>query len=102
MWFNDEDEEVVNKDKKRKQYKRKNNIEKEIEVKVKGGVKEIKVTTTKEGKKTVKKYKGKEAEEFLENLNDDDDIDINIDTKDHHKKIIILKKETKKDKIDKD
>ncbi len=102
VWFSDDDDVVVIKDKMRKHFKGKNNIEKEIEVKVKGGVKEVTVTTTKEGKKTVKKYKGKEAEEFLENLNDDDDIDINIDTKDHHKKIIILKKETKKDKIDKD
>ena len=102
VWFSDDDDVVVIKDKMKKHFKGKNNIEKEIEVKVKDGVKEVTVTTTKDGKKTVKKYKGKEAEEFLENLNDDDEIDIDIDTKDHHKKIIILKKETKKDKIDKD
>lgn len=75
-------------------------VEKTIDIKIKDGVKEVTVITTNDGKKTVNVYKGKEAEEYLENLDNDDDINIDIDDKDSVTKIIIIKKEkkTKKDK----
>jgi len=73
-------------------------VEKTIEVKIKDGKKEITVTTIRDGNKSVKIYKGKEADEFLKNHEDDDDITIDIEVKDSIGKTIIIKKEKKTDK----
>ena len=89
---------IILKGKMKKHFKSKGNDEKEIEVIVNNGVKEITVTITKNGKKSVKVYKGQEAEKFLENLDDNDEINVDINDKDNMTKIIIFKKEKKTDK----
>lgn len=75
-------------------------IEKKIIVSGENDKKIVKVTTTKDGKENTEIYEGKAADDYLEKMNSDKDIEINVDIKEENgkrvKKIIIEKEIDKK------
>ena len=98
-WVDKEGNVIILKDNMKKHFIDKDDLEnhKEIQVTVKDGITVVTVTETIEGKEVVNTFKGKEAEEYIENLKDTDNITIDIKDKDKVKTIIIEKK-TDKDK----
>ena len=75
-------------------------IEKKVIVSDEGGKKVVKVTTTEDDKENIEIYEGKAADEYLEKMKSENDIEVNVDVKEEEgktvKKIIIEKEVEKK------
>lgn len=75
-------------------------VGKKIKVELKDGNKKVTVTTTENGETKTETYEGEEADEYLEELEEENDFDIEMDFDDENdsdvKKIIIEKKKTEK------
>ena len=75
-------------------------IEKKVMVSDDGGKKIVKVTTNEGGKENIEIYEGKAADEYLEKMKSENEIEVNVDVKDEDgKKIktIIIEKEVEKE-----
>ncbi len=73
-------------------------IEKKVMVSDDGGKKIVKVTTNEDGKENIEVYEGKAADEYLEKMKSDNEIEVNVDVKEEDgKKVkkIIIEKELK-------
>lgn len=93
VYINDEDTDSIGEDVKQ--------IEKKIIVSSDDGKKVVKVTTNENGKENIEVYEGKAAEEYLDKMKDEKEIDAKVDVdKDSkgkkNKKIIIEKEEKTK------
>lgn len=93
VYINDEDTDSIGEDVKQ--------IEKKIIVSSDDGKKVVKVTTNENGKENIEVYEGKAAEEYLDKMKDEKEIDAKVDVdKDSKgkkiKKIIIEKEEKTK------
>jgi hypothetical protein len=73
-------------------------IEKKVIVSDEGGKKVVKVTTTEDGKENIEIYEGKAADEYLEKMKSENDIEVNVDVKEEEKTVkkIIIEKEVEK------
>ena len=73
-------------------------VEKRVIVSENDGEKIVKITTTEEGKENIEVFEGKVAEEYLEKMKSDKEIEVNVDIKEENgKKVkkIIIEKELK-------
>lgn len=73
-------------------------IEKKVIVSEDGEKKIVKVTTNEDGKENIEIYEGKAADEYLEKMKSDNEIEVNVDVKEEDgKKVkkIIIEKELK-------
>ena len=73
-------------------------IEKKVIVSENDGEKVVKITTTEDGKENIEVFEGKAAEEYLEKMKADKEIEVNVDVnKENGKKVkkIIIEKELK-------
>lgn len=73
-------------------------IEKKVFVTKEGDKKVVKVTTTEDGVENVEVYEGKAADEYLEKMKSDKEIEVNVDVKEEDgKKVkkIVIEKEVK-------
>jgi hypothetical protein len=65
-----------------------------------GGKKVVKVTTNEDGKENIEIYEGKAADEYLEKMKSENEIEVNVDIKEEDgKKVkkIIIEKEVEKE-----
>lgn len=75
-------------------------IEKKVIVSDEGGKKFVKVTTNEDGKENIEIYEGKAANEYLEKMKSEKEIEVNVDIKEEDgKKVkkIIIEKEVEKE-----
>jgi len=75
-------------------------IEKKVIVSDAGGKKIVKVTTNEDGKENIEVYEGKAADEYLEKMKSEKEIEVNVDIKEEDgKKVktIIIEKEVEKE-----
>ena len=75
-------------------------IEKKVMVSDDGGKKIVKVTTNEGGKENIEIYEGKAADEYLEKMKSEKEIEVNVDVKkEDGKKVkkIVIEKEVKKE-----
>jgi len=75
-------------------------IEKKVIVSGENDKKVVKVTTTEDGKENIEIYEGKAADDYLEKMKSDKDIEVNVDIKEENGKRvkkIIIEKEVEKE-----
>ena len=75
-------------------------IEKKVIVSDDGGKKMVKITTNEDGKENIEIYEGKAADEYLEKMKSDNEIEVNVEVKEEDgKKVktIIIEKEVEKE-----
>lgn len=75
-------------------------IEKKVMVSDDGGKKVVKVTTNEDGKENIEIYEGKAADEYLDKMKSENEIEVNVDIKEEDgKKVkkIIIEKEVDKE-----